>query len=220
MRKVSLLIVFTCVVCSAFTQFGAGGKIIGGGLSFNAHTVSSSNPTPLPETRVAGVALSFSVSRFSTPLSLNGFGVAYGYTHQYNPASSTFNRHSIGAFFQRTKLQPIAARWYLSFTGNVLTQYQTENSDVTAFAATRSRGFQVGVSGALGIWYQASSRFVFSCDLNNLLQAYYSHQKVTQEQNTGVVSYQATSNDFIVNTGLNGFSLSYLSIGVRYLLKK
>ena len=217
----NLLLIFIGLSSSLITnaQFTTGQKLLGGQLSFsNSKSASVSTGSTTQKSTTGG--LSFSLSRFKNPLLLTGVGIQYGYTgtNYDNGISLQDNKiHQLGAFYEITKLQPLAKKLYLGFTGTAGGNYTIQNTSSSNNASSRMRGYNVYLNGGMGVWYALSQRFLLIGNINNLLAVTYAHGKTTSYNNPG--TNIVTGNSFSISTGLNSFSLANIGFGVRYLLK-
>lgn len=221
MRKILFVLSFaTFHVCHA--QFETGKKVIGGQIGFGLSKTNNPNISPGLIQQYSSFSASLSLSRFKTPTLLNGFGFNYGYNHaEYAPLNSsahTDNNSTIGVFVNSMRLQPLARRFYLGFTGTVGAEYGFwKSSFVSPATYSQSKNYSVYVSGGLGLLYQLDPRFLLTCNLTNLLSLYYTHSDATYHN--GITVDKGNTNSVYFSSGLNGFSLNSIGIGVRYILK-
>ncbi|MES2003295.1 MAG: hypothetical protein V4450_02145 [Bacteroidota bacterium] len=218
------VLLLSCLLISGFAnaQFSTGQKVIGGQLNLSVNNSYAPNsPGADQKTTTGGIALS--LSQFKSPLRLIGFGVQYAYSDtRYNSTSSSpfeNKNNAIGAFVEFTKLQPLAKKLYLSFTGTGGANYTIADAYYPNNIKTETKGYSLYINGGMGLWYQLTNRFVLTGSVSNLLSLSYGHGKTTsyQANNTSVVS--AKNDNFALTTGLSNFSLGSFGFGVRYLLK-
>ena len=219
--KILFVLLFVAVtVCRA--QFETGKKVIGGQISIA--TSKTNNPSIFPGNmqRSLSFSTSLSLSKFKTPLLLNGFGFNYDYSHyEYNPAfSGTRNiwNNNIGLFVNSMKLQLLARKIYLSYTGTAGAGYGFGKTTY-GFGSnySKTKGYTVYVSGGLGLLYQLNARFLLTASLSNLLNLSYNHGDVIEH--SGTIDNTASTNSINLSSGLNGFPLDFIGIGVKYMLK-
>jgi len=221
MKKLAFLLAAVCFVFAANAQFSAGQKMIGGQVSLGYNNIDFNNPT-VQKQNYTSINLSPVFSRFTSPTRITGFGLQYAYSQQKTgiggPSEQTYHSHLIGAFVSQTKLQPLAKNIYFTLTGSAGANYQFQKTRNTVSAITvDGNGLAVYLRGGIGLLYQLNQRFLLSTQLNNLLSLEYGHGKSTTTN--GNVSTTGNSNWVGFSTGLNGFSLNSVGIGVNYLLK-
>lgn len=200
-------------------QFTTGQKVAGGQLSFSSSKSTSVSTGSLTQKNTSG-GISFTLSRFKNPLLLTGVGIQYGYlgsSYDNGVSLQDTKTHQMGAFYEITKLQPLAKKLYLGFTGTAGANYTIQNTSTSANTSSKMKGYNVYLNGGMGVWYALSQRFLLIGNINNLLAINYSHGKTTSDNNPG--TNITTGNSFSISTGLNGFSLGNIGFGVRYLLK-
>ena len=218
--KLLFVILFSAVaVCQA--QFETGKKVIGGqiGLSFSKNDQNSS---PGVDQRSSMFSSTLLLSRFKSPTLLKGFG--FNYAHNYyhanigNLTNDQVNRtNMMSVFVNSTKLQPVARKFYLSFTGSLGGSYTFGKSTFSNNTYTRTNGYGIFLSGGMGLLYQFNQRFLLSCQLVNLLNVSYGYGHFTTYNGANVNKSNISHID--LSTGLNGFSLNSILVGVRYILK-
>ncbi len=134
MKKTLLFVCLSLTILTSRAQFQSGQKLIGGQVSLNLSNATNT-ATPgvpaSPDQRASNAYVNFSLSKFKSPTVLNGAGISYGYANTRSGIGSSAERkvtvHSIGAFVNKTKLQPLAKGLYLSFTGAASGIYQFGN---------------------------------------------------------------------------------------------
>ncbi len=222
MQKSILLFLFLVSFLDGQAQFSSSQKMIGGRFGFALNSNSPDKSMPAVQ-KGGNVSASFSLSKFTTPTRLKGVGIYYGYNYQHyninNPGSeSTQNIHNVGFFIDRTRLQPLAKKLYLSFTGTAgINLGFGKNKTGSSGNYTRDNNYLLYLNGGMGLWYQLNNRFLLTGDLNNLLSIAYNRTEYKNYNGTSVIS--GYNQSFGLSTGLNGFSLNSFQIGVRYLLK-
>lgn len=221
MKKLCFVLASFCLVYAAEAQFSTGQRMIGGQLSVG-YSNTDINTTPIQKQNSSSVSLSPTFYKFSSPTRLNGFGLQYSYAHQKtgigSPSEQTYNSHLIGAFVSQTHLQPLAKKLYFTLSGTVGANYQFQKTSSTNSPnTTDTKGVNVYLRGGIGLLYQLNQRFVLSTQLNNLVSLEFGHNKSTTSNGTSSVN--STTNQVGFSTGLNGFSLNSVGIGVSYLLK-
>jgi hypothetical protein len=197
--------------------------MISGQLSINT-SQSSDNVTPGNYQKNNSGALSFSLSKFRTPLRLFGFGLQYGFSNAtYNTAVSSSQKltnQSGSVFGEVTQLQPLAKKLFLSFTGTGGIGYSNTKTDYASGASMKSTGYNIYVSGGMGLWYQLNNRFMLTGNISNLLNASYGFGKEKNYAASGALVATGNAHSFSFSSGLSSFSLGNFGIGARYLLKK
>lgn len=213
---------FSVTVCDA--QFQTGKKVISGQLGFSASNNNYLSPAPGTEQRSTQLSTSFSLGRFKSPTVLNAFGFYYGYNHNHSNIGSPldeqlYNNHNIGAFISSTKFKLLARKFYLSFTGTAGAGYDFSKSSYMATSANYSKGdgYNLYVSGDMGLLYQLNERFLLNATLTNLLNLSYHHGTNNNYSATNVS--RTNNSSFNFNSGLNGFSFNNIGIGIKYILK-
>lgn len=227
MKRMLLFICLLFIISGTDAQFQAGQKLLGGQLSFgsNSGNISTYSPVPpQPDQRYTSFGLNLSLSRFTSPTVLNGVGISYAYIHsRYNigtPFEQTNTSNILGAFVNKTKLQPLATKFYLSFTGTGYGNYLSGTGTAVPANNTpesKNKTYTLGISGSMGLVYQLNQRFLVSCELSNLLNLAYSHGHSKYTSGTSIT--EKYNNAIAFSTGLSGFSMNSLSFGVRYLFK-
>lgn len=208
---------------ASFAQFSAGQKMIGGSLGFNAsHTNNMVYPPVFGDgNRSFSLGLGFSLEKFQSPSVFEGGGINYSYLNTRNAigtSSETTNKNnSVGLFVDRTKLERLANKLYLGFTGTGGVNFQFGQSTDIPGNQTKSQAYGVNVSGSLGLLYQLNKRFLLNCTLNNLVAVNYQYG-ITKTYSNGSYLGKEKNSFFSLSTGLNGFNLYGLSFGFRYLL--
>jgi hypothetical protein len=226
MKNILLMSALLCIVVTTRAQFTAGQKMIGGQISgsFSSGNVGGSSDSD----KRSSAALSVSFSKFKSPTEFRGVGIAYAYTHHFatNMPSSTDeireNAHAFSIFFDRTKLVPLAARFYFTYTGIVGAGFQfsrsvTKNTIVNVYNNDYN-SYQAYLAGNIGLLYQITPRFLFTCNLANLLSVNFFHSDARNSVGNGPFNYH--NNSFSLSTGLSGLGLNSISIGAKYMLKK
>lgn len=222
MKKSIFLLAALCFVFAANAQFSAGQKMIGGQLFMRYANVVPDNSSIQKQHNYA-VGFSPVFYRFISQKKINGYGLNYNYVRQktFNGTPGeiiTYQNHSVGAFFSQTQLQPIAKNVYFTLTGTVGANYQIQkNKSNVSTVANDAKGFNLFLRGGIGLWYQLNQRFILTTQLNNLVSVEYNYDKTTNTNGSNTTS--GTTHGFGFTTGLNGFSLNSLGIGVNYLLK-
>lgn len=221
MKKSAFLLAALCFVFAANAQFSAGQKMIGGQVSVGYNNVDINTPT-VQKQNYTSFNLSPIFSKFTSSTRITGFGLQYDYSQQKTgiggPSEQSSRSHLIGAYISQTQLQPLAKRLYFTLTGSVGANYQFQKNQITFSPNTvDNKGFVVYLRGGIGLLYQLTPRFLLSTQLNNLLSLELGHGKSTVT--SGNVSTTGSSNRVGFSTGLNGFSLNSIGIGVSYLLK-
>lgn len=214
MKNTLLFFVCNFLLFSANAQFAQGQQMIGGQFAFsNQHTESSA----VAPSNSNFVVAAFSLSKFATPNIIKGFGLNYSYGDN---ASSSIT-YSFGAFYNYSKLETLAKRFYLSFGGTAAINYGETKYAPVIYSNTIKRSSLIpSIALDLGLLYQLNNRFLATANLVNLANLSYSINNTQFNQAGTSILYSTKSNTINLNTGLNGLSLNNISIGFRYLLKK
>jgi hypothetical protein len=215
MKNYLLFFVFSFLISSINAQFTNGQQMIGGQFSFsNQHTEANAIS---PTSNSNFVVASFLLSKFATPNTIKGFGLSYGYQEN----TSNYISNSIGAFYNYTKLETLAKRFYLSFGSIAAINYSETKYESSIYSNTNKQSsLTPSITLGLGLIYQLNNRFLATANLANLASISYSINKTQYNQNGTTLQYTTRSNSINLSTGFNGLSLNNISIGFRYLLKK
>lgn len=209
MKNLLFLCICFCLVATTKAQFEKGQQVIAGQFSFNTQSTQTNSPSGV--SNASDVFAAFSYSRFSSPTTLKGFGINLVYGD--NSTNSIGN--SVGVFYNYTKLEKLANRFYLTFDGTAAVNYSQGN-----FNPTKQTFIFSNVSLNLGLLYHLNNRFLLSASLVNLASLSYSFS----ETNTSMVGGTAVNikrKGFNFNSGLRGFNfINNVAFGFRYLLKK
>ncbi len=224
MKNRYILTTCLCLTLSVMVkaQFTTGQKVIGGQLHFSNTNYEATNSPGAIEKNING-GVSLSLSRFTSPTLLRGIGVQYAYSDaRYNNTSTTYENknHVLGAFIELTKLQPLAKKVFLSFSGTGGINYSFTDRYQTNNTKTQMKGYGINLMGGMGIWYQLTNRFVLTGNVSNLFSVSYGHGKTTSYLANNTTVVEGKNNSFSINTGLTNFSLGNIGFGVKYLLKK
>jgi hypothetical protein len=214
MKNLLLLCFFFFLITSSKAQFEKGQKMIGGQFSFYDQNIQANSVTP--KSNSSSINASFSLSNFTSPTLFKGFGFNYG----YGDNATNYISSSIGAFYNCTKLEKLANRFYLTFGGTAAINYSETNTSAN-FAQDKNKQTSItpSISLGLGLLYHLNNRFLLSASLVNLASLSYSFNESKIFPNWST-SYNTKSNTFNLNSGLNGFNLYNVAFGFKYLLKK
>ena len=216
--------IIACLLFVQFVnaQFSSGQKMIGGQLSVNFYS-NDLTSSPGSEQRTGSVFTSFSLSRFKSPTYFSGFGINYGYNYTHSniglAATEYIDRNnSLGIFVSGTKLKSLAGKFYLGFTGTSGMVYgfgRTTYSSNGDFR--RVNNYNIYVTGGLGVFYKLDERFLLNASLFNLIGLSYNYTHYSPNNSSNL--YESNASSFTISSGLSGFSLNNIGVGVRYLLK-
>lgn len=201
------------LLSSSKAQFEKGQKMLGGQFSFYDQKTESSNSTP--KNISSGVSASFAYSQFTNPRTFNSYGINFSYGDN---GSNTINK-SAGIFYNYTKLEPLAKRFFFTYGGTAAISFSEYNNNYPGSGSSNLRRTTPNVSIGLGLMYQLSNRFVINASLLNLASLSYNIDNTESFPATNS-PYTTKSNTFYFNTGLNGFNLYNINFGLNYLLKK
>lgn len=167
---------------------------------------------------------SFSFLKFKTPTSLRGFGFRYGYGYDsYTPGTSGASKISsyqqiVGVFVNKTKLQPLAKKLYLNFTGSLGGNYRSGKfNQVSITNYSTSKGYSIDVTSGMGLWYQLNQRFIVTGGLSNLFNLSLSRSYETVYSGFNIT--KTKSNGVFISSGLNDFYFNSFTFGLLYQLK-
>jgi hypothetical protein len=215
MKNTLLFFVCNFLIFSTNAQIVQGQQMIGGQFAFNNQHTASNAVDPTSNSNF--VVAAFSLSKFVTPNTIKGFGLNYSYGDN---ASSSIT-YSFGAFYNYSKLEALAKRFYISFGGTAAINYSETKYAPSIYSNTINQTSLIpSISLDLGLLYQLNNRFLATANLVNLANLSYRINNTQFNQPGTTIQYSTKSNTFNLNTGLNGLSLNNISIGFRYLLKK
>lgn len=219
MKNVYLLAAMLLTVSISNAQLVTGSKLLGGGFNLNFANSNNTITNPGVDQRSSYVSLQISLMKVRNPRLLSGFGVTFFYNHVKNmPGNYKANGYGAGAFYAITKLVPLAEKFSLALTGSAGADYLFGRT-YTNIAANydRYRSYNAGLNGNLGLWYQLNQRLVFTSDLSNLFGLNYSHSST--DSYAGSVVNTSEINSIGLRSGLSGFSLGAITVGLKYILK-
>lgn len=211
--KTFLLILICFVSISGFAQFEKGQQMIDGQFSFYSQNNQANSFNP--KTNSSSINTSLGLSHFTSPNTIQGFGINLG----YGDNGINFIYSNAGLFYQCTKLENLAKKLYLSFGGNAALNYSqsTNFNTITGFYKNKQTSFTPAISLNMGLLYQLNKRFLISTQLLNIASLSYSFGSA--DNYTSTTSFNTTkSNSVSLNTGLNGYNLNSISFGFKYLL--
>ena len=211
--KTILLILICFVSISSFAQFEKGQQMIDGQFSFYSQNSQANSFNP--KTNSSSINTSFGLSHFTSPNTIQGFGINLG----YGDNGINYIYSNAGVYYQYTKLENLAKKFYLSFGGNAALNYSqsTNFNNVTGFYKYKQTSITPGISFNMGLLYQLNKRLLISTQLLNIASLSYSF--ISSDNYTTINSFNTTkSNSVILNTGLNGFNLNSISFGFKYLI--
>ena len=211
------------IFCSLFlslvnAQFNKGQKMIGWQLDVNVYN-NNLGPSSGSEQHGSNFFTSVSFLKFKSPTVFTGFGITYSYNYNHTGIGTINAEHidrsqRVGLFVTGTKLLPLAKKCYIGFTGTGGGQYGYGKTTYTLNnTKTDGRSYTVYANGTLGVFYHLNQRFLLNTNLINLVSLNYFSNRL------GSGASEVRSNNFTFSSGLNGFSLNNVGIGVRYLLK-
>jgi hypothetical protein len=211
---------------ASFSQFSSGQKMIGGSLGVNAsHTNNQVYPPVYGNgNRSVSLGLGFSYEKFKSPNVFAGGGISYSYQdNRYStgtPAETGNTTNGISLYVDKTRLETLARKFYLTFTGSagVNLQFTKATDAATPVNQTKSQSYGADIAGSLGLLYQLNQRFLLNCTLNNLVAVNYQYS-VGKTYAGNTYTGKTNSSVFSLSTGLNGFNLYGISFGFRYLLR-
>lgn len=217
--KISLTLI-CCLLVSIFAtaQFKTDQKMIGWKLAADLYN-NNLGPSTSSEQHTSNFLISVSFSKFKSPTLFTGFGLTYNYNYNHSGigtfTAEQINRsHGVGLFVTGTKLQPLAKKVYMGFTGTGGGQYGFGKTTIVSTGVySNGNSYNVYVNGTLGLFYQLSQRFLVSTNLFNLFNLNYFNGHTNNGSN------EIHSNTLNFSSGFNTFSLNNLGIEARYLLK-
>ena len=217
--KKSIALIF-CLLFFSFgnAQLNKGKKMIGWQLDVSVYNnnLGTSSST---EQHSSNFFTSVSFLKCKSPTLFTGFGITYSYNYNHMGIGTVNAEHidrsqGVGLFVTGTRLVPIAKKVYVGFTGTGGGQYGYGKTIYTLNnTKTDGRSYTVYANGILGVFYQLNQRFLLNTNLINLVSLNFFSNRI------GSGASEVRSNNFTFSSGLNGFSLNNVGIGVRYLLK-
>ncbi len=224
MKNLLLITAFTCSVFFAHGQFTAGQKMISGQFGFST-SLNDVNFTPGVSGNYVYVNFSPSFAKFKSPTLLDGMGISYFYSRYHtgigNPAAERIEpTHSFGVFVNRTKLEPLAKKFFFTYTGTLAANVSLSRDRYASGVRVRDQDVYAGtVSGGIGLLYQLHPRFLVTWGLTNVISLTYNHVAETNYTTTNTPSYKNTSDRVELTGNLANFNLGYVVVGVKYMLK-
>lgn len=218
MKKSICLIFGMLLFTLGNAQLSKGQKMIGWQLDVSAY---NNNLGTLSSTEQHGSNFftSFSFLKCKSPTLFTGLGITYSYNYNHMGIGTANAEHidrsqGIGLFVTGTRLLPLAKKCYVGFTGTGGGQYGYGKTTYTLNNTTSDgRSYTVYANGILGVFYHLNQRFLLNTNLINLVSLNFFSNRI------GSGASEVRSNNFTFSSGLNGFSLNNIGIGVRYLLK-
>lgn len=193
-------------------QFNKGQRMIGGLFYYNLN-INKSNSI-IYDNSSSGAQVSYSI--FRNQMSYYSIGLNYNYY------SNSSDNHSFGygINYGYTQLQSLAKKFYLGVSGSgSINQNQSKNYTVNGNLNSKTHGWNIEALGNVGIYYQLNNRFLLSTNLINLITIRYAHDQTSSLDANNNLIKTGEGNSWTINTGLTGFSVNNLGIGVKYLLK-
>jgi hypothetical protein len=212
MKNLLLFCICILLLSSSKAQFEKGQKMITGQFSFSDQKVQSGSSTSSPNSSY--IFASFSLSHFTNPTTIKGFGINYGYNDNSYNITSTY-----GAFYNCTKLEALTKRVYLSFGGTAAINYRNYIFNNPNFNANTQTSITPSLSIGLGLLYHLNDRFLVTASVLNLASLYCSFDNSETFPNGGS-PITTKSHTLGLSSGLTGYSLSSIGLGFNYLLKK
>lgn len=201
------------MISTTKAQFEKGQKMLGGQFSFYNQKTDASNS--MPKNISSGISASFSYSQFESPRTFN----SYGFNFSYGDNGSNSINKSAGVFYNYTKLEPLVKKLFFTYMGTAAINYFEFNNSYPGSDKSNTSRITPSVSIGLGLLYQLNNCFVISTTLLQLASLSYNFDKNETIPVTNS-PFTTKSNSVYFNSGLNGFSLNNISIGLNYLLKK
>lgn len=223
MKNLLLIALLCSAAPAANAQFETGKKLIQAQLNGALSKRNMDGNTNFQEQNHF-LNTSFSFLKFKTPTSLSGFGFRYGYAYNsYRPATSGAAKTStyqqiVGLFVSKTKLQPLAKKLYLNFTGTLGGNYRNGKfNQVSITNYNTSKGYSIDLASGLGLWYQLNQRFIVTGGLSNLFNLSFTRSYETDYKGFNITKTNSTG--VFVSSGLNDFNLNSFTFGLLYQLK-
>ena len=212
MKQFYLAVCCLCIGLISNAQFNKGQKMIGGLFYYNLNINQSNNITY--DNSSSGAQLSY--SRFRNTMSFYSIGLSYNYYAN----TSTDHSFGYGLNYGYTQLQTLAKKFYLGVSGSgSINQNQSKNYNNLGNLISKTNGWGIEAIGNVGIYYQLNQRFLLSTNLINLITIRYGHDQTNSLDANNNFNKTNEGNSWTINTGLTGFSVNNLGIGVKYLLK-
>lgn len=212
MKQIYLAVCCVCIGLFSHAQFNKGQRMIGG-LFYLTATDNQANST-LIDNITFGTLLSY--SKFKSPMSFYSIGVSYNYSGNKNYSYS----NGFGLNYGYTQLQTLAKKFYLGISGSGSTNFNYNNSyNLSGNTSSKSIGWGIEANGSVGLFYQLNNRFLLTTNLINLVTISYGQQRYQYIDANNNITSTENGSSWRINTGLTGFSLMNIGIGVKYLLK-
>jgi hypothetical protein len=124
--------------------------------------------------------------------------ISYGTILSYSKFKSPMSFYSIGVSY--------------NYSGS-------KNYNLSGNTSSKSNGWGIEAIGSVGLFYQLNNRFLLTTNLINLVTISYGQQRYQYFDANNNLTNTEQGSSWRINTGLTGFSLNNLGIGVKYLLK-
>jgi hypothetical protein len=219
MKNIYLLAALLLSISIANAQLVTGSKLLGGGINLNFSSTDNDATNPGVDQRGTYGSIQLSLMRVRNPRLVSGFGLNFFYNHTKNlPGNNRSNFYGTGAYYAITRLVPLATKFSLALTGTAGADFLFGRT-YTNIASNydRNRTYNIGLNGNLGVWYQLHQRLLFTADLSNLLGLNYYHTGT--DSFAGSIVTKSETNNIGLRSGLSGFSVGSITVGVRYILK-
>jgi hypothetical protein len=225
MKNLLLLTTFVCSVFFARAQFATGQKLISGqfGISLADNEI---NATPGIGSNNVFLNFSPSFAKFKSPTVLDGIGISYFYSRYHTGISSPATEriqptHSIGVFVNRTKLEPLAKKFFFTYTGTIAANAAFSRDRYASGPRARDQdNYGVSLAGGIGLLYQLNQRFLLTWGLSNVVSLAYNYSIETSYTPANTPAYKIISNRIALEGNMVSFNLGNVSVGVKYMLKK
>lgn len=225
MKNLLLLTAFLCLAFFADAQFTTGQKLISGqfGITLNESDINS-----IPGVSGNNTFVSFSPSfaKFKSPTVLSGAGISYYYSRYHSGIGSGAAEriqptHFFGIFVNRTKLEPLAKKFFFTYTGTAGVNVSFSRDRYASGLRARDQDiYGASVTAGMGLLYQLHPRFLVTWEFSNLISLNYNHARETSYNPSNTPAYQNISNSISLSGNLANFTLGYVMVGVKYMLKK
>jgi hypothetical protein len=209
--KFTLLItVAICTAIASKAQISKGSIIVGGSLGLSTSTVKDDNGNKMSSNTTFSIAPSFGKAYKENRI----FGINLNYSHTGDVDANSFGG---GVFLRQYK--SLSKNFYV-FGDESLNisygSYKYLGSNGTNPYVEKIKTTASYFSLAPGLAYDLTRKMQFEILLSNLLSLNYSNIKHDYDNNQIYTDYK--ENTFSLNSSLSLTQLSYINIGVRFIL--
>lgn len=217
MKKIYTLLFSTATLLSAsFAQtapdipFQKGDKLLGGSFSI---TSTNSNG---PNNSLTGIGISPSFGVFKKPNQLIGFSLQYSTTWPLNGRVRSYGLSLYKQYWNR-----LTKNMYFVLQGTVAVKYDRNSAyknDSVGIIKDVNNFVNVNASVSPGFAYRINKHFIIDAFVANIVSLTYGYGNYKGFGVSDNLIVQNHWNNININTSLNGFSLSNVQLGFRYVL--